>query len=288
MIDDMPFLRISQITLTDTLDIMVIAYFVFKILIWIKETRAWSLLKGVIIIVLVSVLSNLFGLNTVFWIITNAFNVGLIAIIVLFQPELRKALEQLGNGKFVSFLGLKVFSNFGNDEEKSLKISNRSVLEIAKAVKTMAKDRTGALILIEKDVALGDHEQTGIPIDAVVTSQLIINIFEDKTPLHDGAVIIRNNRISAATCILPLTQKSLARELGTRHRAAVGASEVSDAYILVVSEESGSISLAKGGELKRDLTEKQVIDAITEKNFNPKKRNKALWKKGRDVDEKNT
>ena len=286
MFDDIPFLRISQITLTDMIDIAVIAYFVFRILIWIKETRAWSLFKGIVIIVAASVLSNVLGLNTVFWIITNAFNMGMIAILVLFQPELRKALEQIGRGRLVSFFGLKAF---GNDEEKSMKLSHSTANAIIKAAKTMADARTGAIIVIEQDVALGDHEQTGIPIDAVVTSQLLINIFEDKTPLHDGAVIIRSNRIAAATCILPLTQKNVSHELGTRHRASIGASEVSDAYVIVVSEESGGISLAQGGSLKRNLTEKQIKDILTERNFNARKRNnKVLWKKGRDVNEKNT
>ncbi len=203
------------------------------------------------------------------------FGVGLMAIIILFQPELRKALEQLGKGKIVSPFSL---------DHQVVKASEATILEIIKAATSLAKAKTGALVLIEQDVALGDHENTGIPIDAVVTSQLLINIFENKTPLHDGAVIIRNNRIAAATCILPLTEDEIGRELGTRHRAAVGASEVSDAFVLVVSEETGTISIAKGGKLFRNLTGADVKKMLTQ-NYEPEKKKKLfLWKEAKNAD----
>lgn len=282
MIIDMQLLRISHMTFTDIVDIIIIAYFAFKVLVWIKETRAWALLKGIVIVLLVSALSNYLNLNTINWIIKNAFSVGILAIIVLFQTEIRKALEQIGKGMLVPYFGSNVF---GGNTERNFKMSNSSLKEIGKAVKAMADAKTGAIILIEQDVAVGDHEQTGIPVDGIITKELLINIFEDKTPLHDGAVIIRNNRIAAASCILPLTQKDIAKELGTRHRAGVGASEVTDAYIIIVSEESGSISLAKAGVLKRDLTESQVVDILTEKR-SKKRKYKSLFKEGRGEDEK--
>ncbi len=186
------------------------------------------------------------------------FNVGIVAVIVLFQPEIRKALEQLGKGNFIKSL-MKT-------DDTQQKVSNSTINEIIKAAKIMANARTGALIVIEKEVPLGDFEQTGILIDAVISNQLLVNIFENKTPLHDGAVIIRNNKVKAAACILPLSPNVAKHDFGTRHRAAIGASEVSDAYVLVVSEERGEISIAKNGKLHTNLNEKQIRNIFSSIN----------------------
>lgn len=264
-------LSIVSISITDIIDILIIAYFIYKIMLWIKQTRAWSLFKGVVVVLAISALSYVFHLYTISWIVNNTFNVGLIAVIVLFQPEMRKALEQIGKGTLsVPFLS-------SGEDEKSAKISAQIVEEIIEAAKMMAEARTGALIVIENDYVLTDLEQTGIPIDAIVTRQLLINIFNDKTPLHDGAVIVRSNRIVAACCILPLTQDEIGRELGTRHRAAVGASEETDAFVLVVSEETGQISMAMGGKLHRELSESDIRGMLQKEERDDKKKI-VLWR----------
>lgn len=260
-------LSIPEIRASDIIDIILVAVLIYIIMVWIKETRAWSLFKGIIIVFVLSVLSYQLHFYTISWIIEKTLSVGIIAIIVLFQPEFRKALEQIGKGSIINI--------FNNSDES--KLSSRTIEEIITAAVKMSKVRTGALIMIEQDVPVGDIEQTGITIDGVVSSQLLINIFENKTPLHDGAVVIRNNRVAAATCILPLTQSEIGLDLGTRHRAAVGASEVSDAYILVVSEETGAISIAYGGKLYRALSEDKVRSMLKhELKANP--RRISLWK----------
>ncbi len=265
---------ISSISISDFIDILIVAVLIYKIMVWIKETRAWSLFKGIVVILLISIAAYILRLHTILWVMQNTLGVGLIAIIVLFQPELRKALEQLGKGKIVS--------PFSAVDHR--RISHRSIEEIVNAVGIMAAHRTGALILIEQDVALGDHETTGIVLDAVVTSQLLVNIFTNKTPLHDGAVIIRDNRVAAATCILPLTELEIGHEYGTRHRAAVGASEVSDAIVIVVSEETGNISIARGGKLQKGIT-KVDLRKILIKNFELVKRRLFLRKEQKNVAE---
>lgn len=259
---------IPNIGLNTIIDILAVAFISYNVLLWIKETRAWSLFKGIIVIFLISMISYLFELYTISWIISGTLNFGILAVVIIFQPEMRKALEQLGKGRFMQFL---------NPVDKSDNIVDRTVEEIIAAAEKMAKARTGAIIVIEKQVALGDLERSGIPIDAIVSSQLLINIFENKTPLHDGAVIIRNNRISAASCILPLTQTEISPDLGTRHRAAIGASEVSDAFILVVSEETGTVSMASSGNLYRNLKANDIRDMLVE-DIKPSKRNRSLWK----------
>ena len=242
--------------ITDILDILLVAYIIYKIIFWIKETRAWVLFKGILVIFALAAVATLLKLNTILWILSNTISVGIIAVIVVFQPELRKALEQLGKGKFFSYF------TRGTDETDD-KATQRTVDEIVKAADKMGSVKTGALILIEQEVPLGDLERTGIPIDAIVSSQMLINIFEHNTPLHDGAVIVRRNRVAAATCFLPLTDSNeISMELGTRHRAAIGASEVSDAYVIVVSEETGYISIAYRTTLRRKLSVKEVEEEI--------------------------
>ncbi len=261
-------LSIPSIRLTDIIDILLVAVVIYVIMVWIKETRAWSLFKGVAVIFVISILSYQLNFYTISWIIEKTVSVGILALIVLFQPEFRKGLEQIGKGNIVT-------SIFNNEEEG--KISSRTVEEIITAAVKMAKVRTGALILIEQNVPLGDLEETGVAVDGIVSSQLLINIFENKTPLHDGAVIIRNNRVAAATCILPLTQTEIGLDLGTRHRAAVGASEVSDAYVIVVSEETGAVSIASEGKLMRNVSPDVIRNLLTR---NPRKKSKKLnlWK----------
>ena len=227
-------LSIPSVHITDIIDIIIVAIVIYTVIHWIKETRAWSLFRGLMVIALFSLLSYNLHFYTITWIIERTFSVGVIAVIIIFQPELRKALEQIGASGFSSVTGL--LQTKSSDDRLSPQDAN----EIAEACVKMAEVKTGALIVIERNVSMGDIvSASGVAVDAVISSQLLINIFEDKTPLHDGAVIIRDNRVAAASCILPVTQSEIGQELGTRHRAAVGASEVSDAFIIVVSEETG-------------------------------------------------
>ena len=265
-----------EIGILDLIDILIVAYIVFKIIGWVKETRAWTLFKGVVVFFLFYAFASLFQLNTIHWILSKTISVGIIAFVILFQPELRKALEQLGNGKIIR----GIFKFETQEEEKD--DSARVIEEIVTASKKMSSVKTGALILVERKVPLGDHVRTGIAVDAIVTSQLLINIFEHNTPLHDGAVIIRNNRVAAAACFLPLTENKVSMELGTRHRAAIGASEVSDADIVVVSEETGYISLARGGVIYRNITPDELRKMLTvSKNDTGAVKKKIMWWKGR-------
>lgn len=266
-------ITLPTVGITDILDILIVAYIAYKIIFWIKETRAWILFKGIIVIFVFAFVALLLGLNTILWILSKTISVGIIAVIVVFQPELRKALEQLGKGKHItSIFKADTGSEEGNFSEKTME-------EILRACGKMSHEKTGALMLIERDVPLGDFERTGIPIDAQVTSQLIINIFEHNTPLHDGAVIIKNNRIAAATCFLPLTDSNdISMDLGTRHRAAIGASEVSDAFVIIVSEETGAVSLARGGVLYRNISIDTLRSMLSQGNRPVKKKKIVLWK----------
>ena len=243
-------LSIPSVHITDIIDIIIVAIVIYTVIHWIKETRAWSLFRGLMVIALFSLLSYNLHFHTITWIIERTFSVGVIAVIIIFQPELRKALEQIGASGFSSVTGL--LQTKSSDDRLSPQDAN----EIAEACVKMAEVKTGALIVIERNVSMGDIvSASGVAVDAVISSQLLINIFEDKTPLHDGAVIIRDNRVAAASCILPVTQSEIGQELGTRHRAAVGASEVSDAFIIVVSEETGKISIARDGKLEKAVSE---------------------------------
>ena len=243
-------LSIPSVHITDIIDIIIVAIVIYTVIHWIKETRAWSLFRGLMVIALFSLLSYNLHFYTITWIIERTFSGGVIAVIIIFQPELRKALEQIGASGFSSVTGL--LQTKSSDDRLSPQDAN----EIAEACVKMAEVKTGALIVIERNVSMGDIvSASGVAVDAVISSQLLINIFEDKTPLHDGAVIIRDNRVAAASCILPVTQSEIGQELGTRHRAAVGASEVSDAFIIVVSEETGKISIARDGKLEKAVSE---------------------------------
>lgn len=271
-----------EIGILDLLDILMVAFIVYKILNWVKETRAWTLFKGLVVFFVFYAFATLLQLNTIHWILSKTLSVGIIAFVILFQPELRKALEQLGNGKIIR----NMFKFEIQDEEDEDDV--KTIDEIVTASKKMASVKTGALILVERDVPLGDHIRTGIPVDGLVTSQLLINIFEHNTPLHDGAVVIKNNRVAAAACFLPLTENKVSMELGTRHRAAIGASEVSDADIIVVSEETGYISLARSGVIYRNITPdelKRMLNARKKESAHVKKKI-MRWKGRRSDDEK--
>lgn len=271
-----------EIGILDLLDILMVAFIVYKILNWVKETRAWTLFKGLVVFFVFYAFATLLQLNTIHWILSKTLSVGIIAFVILFQPELRKALEQLGNGKIIR----NMFKFEIQDEEDEDDV--KTIDEIVTAAKKMASVKTGALILVERDVPLGDHIRTGIPVDGLVTSQLLINIFEYNTPLHDGAVVIKNNRVAAAACFLPLTENKVSMELGTRHRAAIGASEVSDADIIVVSEETGYISLARSGVIYRNITPdelKRMLNARKKESAHVKKKI-MRWKGRRSDDEK--
>lgn len=232
--------------LTDALDILMVAFLIYEILVWIRKTRGWMLFKGIIIVLAVWMVAAFLNLNMMVWLFERAFSVGILAIIIIFQPELRRALERLGtNNMFKNMVG------YNNNT-----VNEKTAQAMTESMSQMASVKTGALIAVEQMVALGEYEQTGIPIDAEISAQLLINIFEKNTPLHDGAVIIRQNRVLAATCYLPLSEStSISKELGTRHRAALGLSEVSDAKIFIVSEETGAMSMAYEGKIYRNIDE---------------------------------
>ena len=243
---------------TDILEIIILSFFIYHFLIWIRRTRTWVLLKGLLVLVFFISLAYIFEMDTIKFLITKGMDVAMVAAVIVFQPELRRALEQLGEQKLlssiVSFDGLKDIQE---------RFSDRTVEELIKGTMAMAKVKTGALIVIEKNTPLTEYERTGLQVDAIVTSQLLINIFEHNTPLHDGAVIIRGNRVTSATCYLPLSDNmELSKQLGTRHRAGVGISEVSDSLTIIVSEETGQVSMAQNGQLSRGLTSAELRSAL--------------------------
>ena len=246
--DYVAWLTIPEFTITDALEILIIAFAFYHIILWIKDTRAWVLLKGMIILGIIFLVALVLEMNVVLWVFQNAMVVGIVALIVIFQPELRNALEQLGRKNILSSLP------FENQKSRNERYTEESIKGIIKAVYDMAKVKTGALIVVERNIQCREHERTGIPVDAEISSQLLVNIFEHNTPLHDGAVIIRDNRIVAATCYLPLSNNLLvSKELGTRHRAGLGISEISDSLTIIVSEETGYVSLARDGKLYRKI-----------------------------------
>ena len=233
----------------DVAEILIIAVLLYYALVWMKTTRAWVLLKGLVVILIFLLLAYFFRMTTILWMAQNVLGFAVTALIVVLQPELRKALEELGKKNIISSV-----LPFDNNHRVDEGFSEKTINEITKACVEMGKVKTGALIVIEQKVSLRDYERTGIDVDGIVTSQLLINIFEHNTPLHDGAVIVRGNRVASATCYLPLSDNmELSKELGTRHRAAVGVSEVSDSMTIIVSEETGAVSLAVEGTLYRNI-----------------------------------
>lgn len=242
----------------DVLEILIIALVMYYVLVWMKTTRAWALLKGLAVICAFLVIAYLLQMNTILWMAQNILSFAVIAMIIVLQPELRKALEELGKKNFI----VQIFP-FDTSHHAEEVFSQKTIQEITKACVEMGKVKTGALIVIEQQVSLRDYERTGIDVDGIVSSQLLINIFEHNTPLHDGAVIIRGNRITSATCYLPLSDNTdLSKDLGTRHRAGVGISEVTDSVTIIVSEETGKISLAYEGKLDRNLDSERLKERM--------------------------
>jgi diadenylate cyclase len=234
--------------LASIVDIILVWYVIYKLINLIRGTKAVQLLKGIFVILLVRVVSEYLGLRTLTWIMQQTINWGFLAIIIIFQPELRRALEQLGRGRF--------FSRSGNPDDDD---QEKTVDAILKAAEYMAKRRIGALISIERETGMSDYIETGIRLNSNISSELLINIFIPNTPLHDGAVIIQKNTVAAAACYLPLSESPfISKELGTRHRAALGISEVTDSVTVIVSEETGNISLTKNGELHRDVLAEEL------------------------------
>ncbi|MGN0376510.1 MAG: diadenylate cyclase CdaA [Suilimivivens sp.] len=268
----------------DVVEILLISFLVYHILVWIKNTRAWSLLKGIIVIAGFILVAAYFHMDTILWIVQNAFGVAVTAVIVILQPELRKALEELGRKNIIT----SIIPFDTSRASETGRFSDKTINEIVKACVEMGKVKTGALIVVEQNQSLVEYERTGIDVDGIVTSQLLINIFEKNTPLHDGAVIIRGNRVTSATCYLPLSDNmALSKELGTRHRAGVGISEATDSLTVIVSEETGKISVAYEGALERNLdgeSLKEKLKSIQNKLEDDSKK-RILWK-GRSKGEK--
>ena len=263
------WLSIPTIKWTDIVEVLIISVLLYKVLSWIKESKAWSLLKGILIILLFVMVAAIFSMTTILWIAKNVFSVAVTAMVVVFQPELRKALEQLGRRKVLS--SLFQFDNRIIGE----RFSDETINEIARGSFEMGRAKTGALIVIAQNDPLTDYEKTGIMLDSAISSQLLINIFEHNTPLHDGSVIVQGNRIVSATCYLPLSENmELSKELGTRHRAGVGISEVTDSMTVIVSEETGRVSVAYEGKLTRNVDMeqlKEMLRLVQGKTFEEKK-----------------
>ena len=251
-------LSLPNLGITDVLEIALISFFIYQFIVWIKFTRAYTLLKGILFVLLFILFAYILKMNTILWIIKNLSTILLTSVVVIFQPELRKMLEQLGQKKIMT-----TFFPLDAGKEVKERFTDKTVNELVKACFDMGEVKTGALIVIEQNIRLNEYERTGINVDAVLTSQLLINIFEHNTPLHDGAVLVRGNRIVAATCYLPLSDNmELSKQLGTRHRAGVGISEVSDSLTIIVSEETGQVSVAENGKLSRGLTSAELRAAL--------------------------
>ncbi|MBP3542986.1 MAG: diadenylate cyclase CdaA [Lachnospiraceae bacterium] len=274
--------RLPSIKFIDIVEIMIISFLMYHVMVWIKNTRAWVLVKGIAVLLGFTLVALLFQMNTIIWIAEKTLGIDVTAIIIVFQPELRKALEQIGRKNFIG--GVLPFDNSQGVRER---FSDKTIQELTKATFDLAKTKTGALIVIEQEVVLTEYENTGIPLDSLISSQLLINIFEHNTPLHDGAIIIRGDRIVAATCYLPLSDNmEISKDLGTRHRAGLGISEVTDSLTIIVSEETGKVSVAFGGRLLRNLdSEKLKNKLIMLQNKTIDAKRFRLWK-GRRKNEK--
>ncbi len=238
-------MRIPSMDVIDVLEIIIIAFMVYHVIKWVRSTRAWMPVKGLMILLVFWAIASILKMDVILWIFYSTIGVGITAIIIVFQPEIRRALEQLGQQSFTSSFRL-----FSEKSERDERFSEKTIEELVKGTFLLARHKTGALIVLEQEVTLSEYEETGIAIDGIVTNQLLINIFEHNTPLHDGAVIVRGNRIVAATCYLPVSKNmKLSKELGTRHRAGVGISEVTDSFTIIVSEQTGKVSVTRNGTL---------------------------------------
>ncbi|MDD6428888.1 diadenylate cyclase CdaA [Candidatus Weimeria sp. HCP3S3_B5] len=257
-------LTFPTIRVIDIVEIIIIAFFIYEILVWLKNSRAFMLIRGILVIVAFFAFAALLQMNTILWLGEKLLNVAIIAIVVVFQPEMRQALEQLGRNNLFRVLA----SGFSKNSNQ--RFSDHTLNDLVKACYDMGAVKTGALIVIEMETGLSEYERTGIPIDAILSRQLLINIFEKNTPLHDGAVLVSGDRVVSATCYLPLSDNmTISKDLGTRHRAALGISEVSDAVTIVVSEETGAVSVTVGGKLRHDISSEQLtrlLKSIQKKN----------------------
>lgn len=262
---------ITEIGINDIIDILIVSYVIYKLILLVRGTRAIQLLKGIFVVVVTWALSIWFKLGTLKWMMDQMFTLGLLALIIIFQPELRRALEQLGRGR--------LFSRSSGDEDQEV---TQRISHILKACNHMSKRKIGALLVFERDTGLNEYIESGIQIGSYISSELLINMFIPNTPLHDGAVIIRKNQIMAAGCYLPLSENPfISKELGTRHRAAIGMSEVSDAICVVVSEETGQVSLVLNGQIVRDIKEESLVSKLYEE-LRPKMKSKEklpFWKR---------
>lgn len=274
--DYVVWLSIPQITIIDILEMIIITFAVYEVIVWVKDTRAWMLVKGIVVLAVICLIAVILEMNVLLFVFKNTIGVGITALVIIFQPELRNALEQLGRKGFVN-----TFTPFDDPRSKAERISERIVSSIVRAVTEMAKVKTGALIIVEQNEKLREIERTGIILDSEISSQLLLNIFEHNTPLHDGAVILRNERIVAATCYLPLSDNmELNKELGTRHRAALGISEISDAFTIIVSEETGHISITYKGKLERNMEPEELTKRLTALSKKKLDGEKTKWWKG--------
>ena len=253
----------KPIGVIDIVQILLLSFFVYKLIVWMKNTRSYTLLKGILFIIAFVVVANLLDMEVIVWLINNLSVVAFTALIIIFQPELRRILERMGHSDLLG--SLFAGSRAGNENKR---FSDATINELVRASYEMSEARLGALIVIEKDINLEEYINTGIPIDAVVSSHLLTNIFEHNTPLHDGAVIIREDRITAATCYLPLSDNmDLSKRLGTRHRAGIGISEVSDCLTIIVSEETGNVSYAKDGHISNAVTPSELREVLAEEQI---------------------
>ena len=269
-------LYFPTVHLTDILEILIITVIVYEIMLWIKNTKAWMLLKWMIMLGAFFLLAAIFKMHTILFVAKESISVLAIAAVVVFQPELRRALEKLGEKNFLSSVSL-----FDRGKENQ-RFSDDTVDGIVKACFEMGSVCTGALIVVEQAIHLTEYEVTGIELDCKVSPQVLINIFEHNTPLHDGAIIIRGNRITSATCYLPLSDNmQISKELGTRHRAALGMSEVSDALVIAVSEETGQVSVAMGGRLERGVTPERLQERLKKIQYRTSDVKKFTIRKGR-------
>lgn len=260
---------LPNIRVMDVIEILIVGVIVYEIMLWIKNTKAWMLLRGIIMLGVFILIAWVFQMNTILFLARESINVLAIAAVVVFQPELRRALEKLGEKNI-----LRTINPFDRNKD-SQRFTDETLEGIVKACYDMGSVCTGALIVVEQVIQLTEYEMTGIELDCKVSAQVLINIFEHNTPLHDGAVIIRGDRITSATCYLPLSDNmSISKDLGTRHRAALGMSEVCDALVIVVSEETGLVSIASGGRLSRGVNAEELrkrLGQIQYRNSEPRK-----------------
>ena len=269
--------RIPHVGVLDILEIFILAFLIYEAMIMIKNTRAWTFLKGIAVVLIFLAVAVMLNMTTIIWIAKNLLYIVAMAVIVALQPEIRRVIETIGQTNFFTTL-----NPFDVKEDEGA-FSDKTLNEIVNASFEMGKVRTGALIVVEQNTPLGEYERTGIAVDGIVSSQLLINIFEHNTPLHDGAVIIRKDRVVSATCYLPLTDtRTLSKDLGTRHRAGVGISELTDSMTVIVSEETGKVSVAYKGQLYRNLNADGLREQLEIIQNKPQTEKKArFWQKGR-------